>query len=312
MTVKINRSQIAEMSLWLKTFFENKSYTWAAPDLLNFKECMQKYLAADTDISTKNTDDLFIYFTDQNGNSIDKLEEAFTFEWGYFERSTETDYICYYEFVNAIKLMCGVNPNDKFITDSDFVAEINEKEIPLSIAKEMYSSGNEKLKSYALSLYNEIYLKESVYSLYNTVETASNWIGGDYNKYEPYVWMKNLVMKLNGRNFDYVNSDLYLPVINVIKEGDYNKLLYGDIVARFSYHTHKYVICSGSKNEFIPINGIFNYDKEYKIGSASIHAATLACSNKLNAMFLSKYFAKEIFETCMCNSPIYNDIKWLL
>lgn len=311
MIVKINKSDIDKFSKWTDIFFEYRKCT---EDLNHFKDYFTQYINSDdrSNCPKEWNGDFLIFFNSINGEYFNDINEIFSYQWAYYNPDKHENYVYFTcdDFIDIIKNHMGfaTNKND-FISDEDFIPKIENKEVPLGIAKEMYNSNNANLRNYALMLYKEEHLKDSIYETCKTQVSASNKINMNFTINESDIWMSKLIKYLNGK-VDYINSELYLPIIKVVEFCDHDTSLHGRPVAKFSYANKSYLIFSGTKSSYIPIRGIFNYDKNLKCGSASSQASNFACSTKLNAMFISKYFAKELFIASMKNTDILNQIKW--
>lgn len=200
--------------------------------------------------------------------------------------------------------------NIKIVTNSNKV-ETNVSTIPLEIAKEMYKSENKIIHDYILTLYKESELKDPPYAKYKTVQDVVGYTD-TINSTGPN-FLTCLREKLNeGIKINYLKDPIYIPIIKVVENRYADDYLEDQIREKFSINGKQYCLVTGTKNEYLPVNGLFNIQKDSSVGAVSLHCGYLAFASTEIAMHAAKYFAKEIFEATMWGYSKDIVVKWLM
>lgn len=284
----------------------------ACPTTLNFvKECL------DT-----QTDAQYFVFKNVNGDyNVSEIDEIFDIEninyLGYdpIKENNKYKYNEYsgLEFYKEIihKFNISLNKPEKSI--SKMAPTYQDVCIPLEIAKEMYLSDNPTIKNYILTIYTESELKDPPYAKYKTVEDIISKNDMMISAKTGPSFLTLLRDALNdGIKIDYIKDPIYIPIIKVVENRYADNYLEDQIREKFSINGKQYCLVTGTRNEYLPINGLFNIQKDTSVGAVSLHCGYLAFATPEIAMHAAKYFAKEIFEVVMWGYSEDIVVKWLM
>lgn len=285
----------------------------ACPTTLNFiRDCLEK-----------ETSTQYFVFTNLKGDyDVSVIDEIFDIEninslaYDLIKENNDVSEYDEYsgsEFYQEIIHKFNISPNKSQKTISKMPTTHQDVFIPLEIAKEMYLSDNPTIKNYILTIYKESELKDPPYAKYKTVEDI---IGKNDMLISTKAGPNFLTLLRNtlndGIKIDYIKDPIYIPIIKVIENRYADNYLEDQIREKFSINGKQYCLVTGTRNEYLPINGLFNIQKENSVGAVSLHCGYLAFATPEIAMHAAKYFAKEIFEAVMWGYSTDIVIKWLM